>query len=514
MAAQAQDVLTSTYYKDLNREELKAFKLVMLVNLAQLGTNAPTLNSEALLKLDQRHCTILQRSLQPQEKSQEVVSQQAAFRAICASWSKVTAEAEGMALEICAAETTVEMLTKEEQSTCKQQLFNLVYTHATNHFQQRNYDSASRFFSAAHMYSEEGNKAKTARVLAVCNLGMKALDRALEYVDIATQTEPTSVFNAFLRLKVAAQEAMGAEQTVVAKQALLQLWDLVEKDSNGTFQPGDQAVIMSNLVKITQDDQSDVSLYMDELSAIYNQGADRLEEVGYDGFFGADTSGSTLDGTESARHAVEVYDKVISLNNFVQDFPLLADDSGGLQVLHALGVLDDLLHHQEPARAITFASPSFQTLFSVPDSIPPGLPVGRLRITRSNLQRTLLQHFQQTGQQLSFGKVCTDATVLTDSASQQKHVSLAFQDGEQHTCDILVVADGVNSKIRSALLPDAKPYYAGIVTIAGRTDRLEPLPQEIRSARYDTLFRGTRKPPSGGPRHLSFAPSVPVSVVD
>ena len=58
---------------------------------------------------------------------------------------------------------------------------------------------------------------------------------------------------------------------------------------------------------------------------------------------------------------------------------------------------------------------------------PPGLPVGRLRITRSNLQRTLLQHFQQTGQQLSFGKVCTDATVLTDSASQQQHVRLAFQ---------------------------------------------------------------------------------------
>jgi len=36
MAAQAQDVLTSTYYKDLNREELQAFKLVMLVNLAQM----------------------------------------------------------------------------------------------------------------------------------------------------------------------------------------------------------------------------------------------------------------------------------------------------------------------------------------------------------------------------------------------------------------------------------------------------------------------------------------------
>ncbi len=45
-------------------------------------------------------------------------------------------------------------------------------------------------------------------------------------------------------------------------------------------------------------------------------------------------------------------------------------------------------------------------------------------------------------------------------------ISVVLQDGEQHPCDILVVADGVNSKIRSALLPDAKPYYAGIVTVA------------------------------------------------
>ncbi len=44
------------------------------------GTNAATLITEALLKLDQRHCTTLQRSLQPQEKPQEVLISQAAFR--------------------------------------------------------------------------------------------------------------------------------------------------------------------------------------------------------------------------------------------------------------------------------------------------------------------------------------------------------------------------------------------------------------------------------------------------
>lgn len=52
-------------------------------------------------------------------------------------------------------------------------------------------------------------------------------------------------------LQVAAQEALSAEQGQVAKAALLQLHALVEKDQGAaTFQPGDEAVIMSNLVKL------------------------------------------------------------------------------------------------------------------------------------------------------------------------------------------------------------------------------------------------------------------------
>ena len=46
---------------------------------------------------------------------------------------------------------------------------------------------------------------------------------------------------------------MGAEQALVAKQALMQLYDMVEADSDGCFQPGDQAVILSNVIKIIQD---------------------------------------------------------------------------------------------------------------------------------------------------------------------------------------------------------------------------------------------------------------------
>ena len=57
-------------------------------------------------------------------------------------------------------------------------------------------------------------------------------------------------------MQVAAQEAMGAQQAKVAKEALLQLYNLVETDSAGAFQPGDEAVILSNVVRIIQDSAS------------------------------------------------------------------------------------------------------------------------------------------------------------------------------------------------------------------------------------------------------------------
>ena len=51
--------------------------------------------------------------------------------------------------------------------------------------------------------------------------------------------------------QVAAQEAVSAEQGKVAKAALLHLHSLIEKDREAAiFQPGDEAVVVSNLVKL------------------------------------------------------------------------------------------------------------------------------------------------------------------------------------------------------------------------------------------------------------------------
>ena len=47
------------------------------------------------------------------------------------------------------------------------------------------------------------------------------------------------------------------------------------------------------------------------------------------------------------------------------------------------------------------------------------------------------------------------------------------QDGSEHHCDLLVVADGANSKVRASLLPSEQPHYEGVLIMAVRAP-LEP----------------------------------------
>lgn len=44
-------------------------------------------------------------------------------------------------------------------------------------------------------------------------------------------------------------------------------------------------------------------------------------------------------------------------------------------------------------------------------------------------------------------------------------MQLSFADGSSAECDLLVVADGANSKLRGSLLPDETNRYAGITML-------------------------------------------------
>lgn len=86
--------------------------------------------------------------------------------------------------------------------------------------------------------------------------------------------------------------------------------------------------------------------------------------------------------------------------------------------------------------------------------------VESLRIMRTRLQQTLLSRIPASF--LKFGKTCISAN---PPKSKGKHIELTFQDGSSTKCDILIVADGANSKLRTMLLPNEVNNYAGICMV-------------------------------------------------
>ena len=82
---------------------------------------------------------------------------------------------------------------------------------------------------------------------------------------------------------------------------------------------------------------------------------------------------------------------------------------------------------------------------------------GILRISRSNLRKVLVSHMPSDI--VRWGTACTSAVPAANAGGK---VQLGFADGSTTECDLLVVADGSSSKLRTSLLPHEPNNYAGV----------------------------------------------------
>ena len=53
----------------------------------------------------------------------------------------------------------------------------MLWNRGTEYFMKRDYNAASRLFSAAMMYAKQDSKGKSARILAVCAFGVQEYTR-------------------------------------------------------------------------------------------------------------------------------------------------------------------------------------------------------------------------------------------------------------------------------------------------------------------------------------------------
>jgi 2-polyprenyl-6-methoxyphenol hydroxylase-like FAD-dependent oxidoreductase len=153
--------------------------------------------------------------------------------------------------------------------------------------------------------------------------------------------------------------------------------------------------------------------------------------------------------------------------------------SGGMQALHKLGLLEPML------RASLTGAKNDSGGFAVWDkdwteilkfkarTSDSGLAVPSMRIARKALREILIDGVA-SDDVIHWGVSCTDPERLEDGK-----VQVRCSNGEVDECDILIAADGVNSRIRARLRPDDKLLFAGAVCISGQSTFSDAVPAPL-----------------------------------
>ncbi|EMC92565.1 hypothetical protein BAUCODRAFT_77518 [Baudoinia panamericana UAMH 10762] len=155
--------------------------------------------------------------------------------------------------------------------------------------------------------------------------------------------------------------------------------------------------------------------------------------------------------------------------------------SGGLQALRKLGLLDETIQASSavlnPSCHFQLRDARWRTFFNKtsPRVPPDGLPIDRFRVARSKLRQVLVDGLPKSAD--AHWRVACESAVRLDDG----RIQVPLSDGSVDTCDLLIVSDGANSKIRAALRPHDKLSFAGAVIISAISSfPKHSVPKEVR----------------------------------
>lgn len=159
-----------------------------------------------------------------------------------------------------------------------------------------------------------------------------------------------------------------------------------------------------------------------------------------------------------------------------------------LRAFRSLGVLDAFLERGSAQDGVSIRLPHGPQVAQLPTPriAGPDVPGGGA-IMRPVLAQILADATRAAGTRVHLG--CTFSTVEQDADG----VDVSFTDGRRERYDLVVGADGLYSKVRQALFPDApKPRYSG----QGVWRAVVPRPPEIETA---TMWIGPKVKPGVNP---------------
>ncbi len=159
-----------------------------------------------------------------------------------------------------------------------------------------------------------------------------------------------------------------------------------------------------------------------------------------------------------------------------------------LRAFRQLGVLEAFLQHGAASDGVRICLPHGPQVAELPTPRIAGPEVpGGGAIMRPVLARILAEATRAAGAEVRLG--CTFTSIEQDADG----VDVTFTDGQRRRYDLVIGADGLYSKVREALFPDApKPRYSGQAVWRA----VLPRPPEITTA---TMWMGPRVKPGVNP---------------
>lgn len=141
-----------------------------------------------------------------------------------------------------------------------------------------------------------------------------------------------------------------------------------------------------------------------------------------------------------------------------------ASRDDGLVAIQQLGLLDEVQKHATlNGGDIRVWADNWKWLSSINPTAYRHLPAATMRIAREDLKRILVEKAETTKTTFKWGLAAVSAERLSSGKIQ-----VTFSNGETEECDLLIAADGANSKMRACFRPnDMKTEYAGATQIGG-----------------------------------------------
>lgn len=159
---------------------------------------------------------------------------------------------------------------------------------------------------------------------------------------------------------------------------------------------------------------------------------------------------------------VKVYERDFDKNARVQGSPLDMHEGSGMDALRKANLLNEFKNNFLPGADKTLiVNERAEIFFSDHDNKPDedfGSPHFRPEIDRGSLRKILLQS-------LEAGTVIWDSHLISMKRHNEGWV-LHFKNGSSAYADMVIAADGANSKIRP-YITHIKPFYSGITMIEG-----------------------------------------------